>query len=130
MSHVGLQPKNIIYITKCDEGEKYERNLTITFLPRTNSYEDCLAMGCLERSKHDPAREYYNPVKFYDPEKMAEALIHILAAFSAFRALKHGWTPHQAFHRMFMKLTAERQKIAALTEEYYHTLKELSQKSE
>jgi hypothetical protein len=122
LSHVGLKAK-LLHSIKCDEGKKYERYFSITFLPPRGDLEACVAVGCLEVSKIEKGKEFYNPSKFYDVQTFEQVLMHLLAVFSAFKAYKYDRQPHEMFHQTFNKLFSERPKIAELTEKYYKIMK-------
>jgi hypothetical protein len=123
MSHIGLKTRNMIHSIKCDEGVKYERYFTISYLPETGKYEDCVTIGCLEVSKLEEGKEFYNPVKFHDPEKFEEIIIHLVATLSAFRAVKYNLEPYQAFFKTMKNIESARNRIASLTEKYYNAMK-------
>ena len=126
MSHVGLRTKRIVHAIKCDEGEKYDRYFAIAYLPRTERYDDCVAVGSLEVSKGLDGKEFFNPAKFYDPEKMEDAIAHMIAALAAFRAARYGMDPAQAFHRTFNRIESLRTYIPALVEKYYRVMRAAS----
>jgi hypothetical protein len=126
VSHVGLKTKRIIHAIKCDEGEKYDRYFAIAYLPRTDKYDDCVAVGSLEISKDLDGKEFFNPAKFYDPERMEDAIAHMIAALAAFRAARHGLEPYQAFSRTFNRIESLRTYIPALVEKYYRAMRAAS----
>jgi len=126
VSHVGLRTRWIVHAIKCDEGEKYERYFAIAYLPRTDRYDDCVAVGSLEVSKGLDGKEFFNPAKFYDPERMEDAIAHMIAALAAFRAVRHGLDPAQAFHRTMNRIESLRTYIPALVEKYHRAMRAAS----
>ncbi len=123
MSHIGLTKTGILHSILCDEGQKYTRYFSIGYLPPRKGLQDCITLGCLEVSKIDD-KEFYNPSKFYSPDKLEEAVAHLIAVLSAFKAVRYNKEPAQTLHQTYSNINYSRPKIASLTEKYYKLLKE------
>jgi len=129
MSRTGLRTR-ILHSIKCDEGKKYERYFSISFLPPKPPLDACIAAGCLEVSKTQRDKEFYNPSKFYSTETLEQAVVHMISALAAFRAYLHHLEPHQAFHKTMDRLMELRPRIAELTQAYLRVMRELEEEAE
>lgn len=131
--HVGmlLALKSIIHSIKCDESQKYERFFSIAYLPARGGLDDCILAGCLEISKDQDGgeKQFYNPSKFYDPETLYEAAIHLLAAYMAFQAHRKNRNPaaiaHNTINDLYMNKKI-REKVINLAEKYHERIQLLS----
>jgi hypothetical protein len=128
--HVGLKISlsQCIHSIKLDSGLKYDRYFAIAFLRSKGDLPACMAIGNLEVLKETGEAEYFNPCKFYSPDKMFEAVIHMLASYIAFHAFKRGVSPRQAFMSVLNRLRFDQRlldKLANLAEGYYKKMVEI-----
>jgi len=117
-----------IHSIKLDSGLKYDRYFAIAFLRSKGDLPTCMAIGSLEVLKETGEAEYFNPCKFYSPDKMLEAIIHMLASYIAFYSLKKGVSPRQAFMSVLNRLRFDQKlldKLANLAEGYYRKMVEI-----
>jgi len=131
--HVGmvLALKSIMHSIKCDESQKYERFFSIAYLPKRGGLNDCILAGCLEIGKNmdDGEKQFYNPSKFYEPETLFEAVIHMLATYIAFQSHRRNRNPaataYNTINDLYMNKKI-REKIKNLAEKYYERIQLLS----
>ena len=120
---VGLH--HCIHSILLDSGRKYDRYLAISYLPKKEDLPSCLAIGNLEVSKEDD-KEFFNPCKFYDPEILYEAVVHILSTYIAFEAVKRGIPLYQTFIKTIRRLQNDKslhKTMIDLAERYYQAMK-------
>ena len=128
--HVGLKISlnECIHSIKLDSGLKYDRYFAIAFLKSKGDLPPCVAVGSLEVLRETGKAEYFNPCKFYSPDKMLEAIIHMLASYIAFYSFKKGVSPRQAFMSVLNMLRFDQRlldKLANLAEGYYRKMVEI-----
>ena len=129
--HSGLKLalKSIFHSIKCDSSRKYERFFSIAYLPPRGEYLDCVLAGCLEVAR-DEDKQFYNPSKFYELEKLREAILHLIAAYSAFEACRNDKPPYMTLHRFLNLIYHDRETrkvLASLTEKYHSRMKFLKE---
>jgi len=127
--HVGLRLglKNLIHSIPLDRGLKYERYMAIGYLPKKDGMDDCVVVGSLEVSRDEEGKEFFNPCKFYQTEKLFEAIIHMTAAYVAFSARRRGVSARQMFFSLLASVATDlrlREKILNLAEGYYKKMEE------
>lgn len=131
--HVGmmLALKSIMHSIKCDQSQKYERFFSIAYLPRRGGLDDCILAGCLEISREidGDEKQFYNPSKFYNPETLFEAVIHLLAAYMAFQSHRKNIDLVSITYKTINNLYSDkkiREKLRNLAEKYYQRIRLLS----
>ena len=120
--------RNCIHSILLDEGIKYDRYMAIGYLPRKGNLDDCVVVGNLEVSKGGEDKEFFNPCKFYQPEKLFEAITHMVAAYVAFSAKRRGVSARQMFFSLLTSVATDlrlREKILNLAEGYYKKMEEI-----
>lgn len=126
---IGIE--NALTSIELESGYKYRRFFTIAYLPTKDDLPSCLCIGNLEVSK-ETGKEFYNPTKFYHPEKLWEALANMLAAFIAFKSIKTGRPLHSCFNITLNQLYGDRGlrlKLRNLAEAYHKAMLKLESKS-
>jgi hypothetical protein len=128
--HVGLRLdiRKCIHSILLDSGQKYERYIAIGYLPRRGNLNDCVVIGSLEVSKEVEGKEYFNPCKFYDPNKLFDAIIHMIASYVAFAAKRRGIPARQMFFSLLNTVAMDfklREKILHLSEAYHKKMEEI-----
>ena len=124
VSHTGLKIglRRFLHSLYLDSGSKYDRFMAIAYLPRRGGLEPCVAIGSLEVSKSDPNKEFFNPMKFSNPGKLFEAIVHILATYIAYSARYRGLTVREVFVPILERLRYDdrlHDKLVRLAEGYY-----------
>ncbi len=128
--HTGLRISldkylNTLYL---DSGRKYDRYMGIAFLKSNNNYPPCVVVGNLEISKEEQGKEFFNPCKFNDPDKLFSAILHLLATYIAYNALLRGVSVREIFVPFVRKLQYDKRihdQLVNLAENYYKKMKEI-----